>query len=126
MFFLILSFSSCDKTSTKSPEGTVKLLFEYTQKGEMTKIKELISSGYLDNYDMEKLRALFIQTNTNDIDLEVIENSNQKALVRIKLKTQGSELTCIEPLQLIYQDGGWKIDYSGWKWPNALTIRYYN
>jgi len=125
MLFIALLFSSCQNGSTKSPEGTIKLLFQYTKNGDMTKVKELISSGYLDNYDENRLRKLFIDSNTKDIELEVVENQNQRALVRIKLNTSAGILTGNEPVKLLFKDGGWKIDYSGMSWPRSLSIENY-
>lgn len=126
MCLIAVFISSCQDGTTKTPEGTIKLLFQYTKNGEMSKIKELISSGYLDDFDEGRLRALFLKSNTKDVELEVIENENQRALVRIRLITSDRILTGNKPVILVFKDGGWKIDYSGSWWPDSLTLNNYH
>jgi len=120
-----LMLSGCTGTSTKTPDGTIQLLFKNVKSGEMTAVKSLISSGYLDNYDANKLRNLFGSDDVTGTQTEVLEEKNQRAKVLITLITKTGNRRGNRPVELVFQDGGWKIDYSGMSWPSSLTTSNY-
>lgn len=120
-----LFLTGCSDTSTKTPDGTIQLLFKNVKAGEMTAVKTLISSGYLDNFDANKLRNLFGSNDVTGIQAEVLKEKNQRATVLITLVTKSGNRRGNRPVALVFQDGGWKIDYSGMSWPSSLTSANY-
>ena len=120
-----LMLIGCTSTSNKTPDGTIQLLFKNVKAGEMTAVKSLISSGYLDNYDANNLRSLFGSDDVTGIQTEVLEEKNQGAKVLITLVTKTGNRRGNRPVELVFQDGGWKIDYSGMSWPSALKSSNY-
>jgi hypothetical protein len=110
----------------KTPEGAIKLLFKKVQEGEMSTIKNTLMAGkYLDPGDQGKLRALFSSENVVDVETKVIKEKNQQAEVLVTLVTKNGKKQGKSPIQLVFQDGGWKINYSGMAWPSFLDMSNY-
>ena len=110
----------------KTPDGAIKLLFKNVKAGQMGAVKStLISSGYLDNFDAERLRTLFASENIMDIETKLLNEKNQRAEVLIILVTKSGKRSGKKPVELVFQDGGWKINYSGMSWPSSLTPSNY-
>ena len=110
----------CSGTSAKTPEGAVQLLFKNLKAGKISAVKSQISSGYLDSSDANNLRDCFGPDDVTGIQTEVLEEKNHRASVLITLVTKSGNKKGKKPLILVFQDGSWKIDYSGVSWPRAL------
>lgn len=113
-------------SSSSSPEGSLRKVFQLTKEGNMSEIKQFISSGYLDNYDANHLRDIFGAQDVSDIEVQNLGQDNQRAVVKITIIRGGGKFGSDEVLPLVWQDGLWKIDYSGVSWPKALRASKYS
>ena len=116
---------SKSSTLNKTPDGAIQLLFKHVKEGQMSAVKTLISSGYLDNFDANKLRNLFVNDEITGIETNILKEKNQHANVLITIVTKSGKRRGKKPVSLVFQDGGWKINYSGMSWPSSLTSSNY-
>jgi hypothetical protein len=121
----VLFVVGCGDTSSDTPEGAVQLLYKNVKAGEMAAVKLQISSGYLDNYDVNYLRDCMGADEITGILTELVEEKDQRAKVRVTLVTESGNKEGRRPVALVYQDGSWKIDYSGSSWPTSLRSKNY-
>ena len=131
VFLCGLSVTGCGGTPTGTPDGTIHLLFEQVRTGEITAMNKLLSSGVVGEYGSKQLGTIFgVESGITHIETEVLEEENLRAKVFITLfrKTSDGEILRAagrRPVDLVFRDGGWKIDVEPSDWPKGLSISNY-
>lgn len=110
MVILLLGFG---KQSDKTPIGTIQLLFRYSQQAEWTAATNLMYPDYLTENAMIELQKLFKLNEIKAIETELLDKNTKRARILLTLVTDDGKKIGIKPVELIFQNDGWKIVYSG-------------